>query len=607
MRISTLILIFILNTLNSIVLAQQEVKNKQTILQNDSILFRVDYPSEQVYWQRSSDLTDWINISETKSNTFNYSGDSSAYFRAAIELDNCGYYYTDTFYIEVNKPDDYILLKTGEISQWDKALIFADGRQLLVKQTNERADTVFFKPLAGEEGSVIYIDTFGLPYKMVLDSFIILYSNYRDTLFDMAIIDGNNQVYIERDAVHSLPVNIYDTLSNQLKSTGEQDIAYYIWNLSEQFYCTTINTIGRLGITEAYQKFSGICTQRSVGSMPAFYKQDYLLPVAPPQDQQNPDWDRFASIIQTAGGCDSWNGWNESSNYISCTQNEIIKSSDIVNQADEKVKNSQTLITETEEQIHQYGINDIIEIEVYNYKENDFLHWSELTPANLIAKVKPGGFLSVEQFRTYMLRVKTSRGYLKYNSGKIINYIFWIAKDEIMPGENYDDVLIEKYPLTLTDINNETHVAYIDLSVSFEAQKMIMEKTIRSEVYDYNGFNQTLMAVYYTTFNKDGTISITNGNKTEKSGGYFDFIPFSDYDNPLYYYGCDNAYPKNVIGVVNIVPSHPEKLSDYGTKIIILYHDSTIKSAYPKDAEYSSCQWVDAYKRWTKLFFSSPI
>ena len=65
-----------------------KTKSDSTVLEGDSVLLSVDGYRGTIVWQASSDLTNWIPLSEIK-DTLTVRIDSTAYYRAVITEGTC--------------------------------------------------------------------------------------------------------------------------------------------------------------------------------------------------------------------------------------------------------------------------------------------------------------------------------------------------------------------------------------------------------------------------------------------------------------------------------------------------------------------------------------
>jgi uncharacterized protein (TIGR02145 family) len=171
-------------------------------------------------WQKSADLMYWKDIAEEKKDSLCFIADTLVYYRAAIETGNCGIICSDTIKI---KPNTFMLLDVSAQSDWDELLLNYDGRFLLVNDSASLPKDIFYKPKLDHTGYIFYCDSNGFPEKMIIDSVIIMFSNYNDSTIDIAIIDKQDSIYIFRNIPHAIPMDLIRSFSNGGKKSGTMD------------------------------------------------------------------------------------------------------------------------------------------------------------------------------------------------------------------------------------------------------------------------------------------------------------------------------------------------------------------------------------------------
>lgn len=204
----------------------QQIKSTYStnhVYKGDSVSLEVNDFYGDIQWQKSIGLNNWENINGATSGKILYIADTATYYRAAFVAGICDTTYSDTIQVSVSHPDDFVLIDVSTISNWNHLVLLADGRQVLTKENiNNIADTIYFKPNSQYNGFLIYCDSIGIPYKAIIDSTIFLFSNFRDSLVDIAIIDYNDSIYIFKDFAHKIP--FYLLFEDQLlKSTQSRN------------------------------------------------------------------------------------------------------------------------------------------------------------------------------------------------------------------------------------------------------------------------------------------------------------------------------------------------------------------------------------------------
>jgi|GEM_PF-1778125 len=147
------------------------------------------------------------------------------YFICAYAINNVGTIYGDTVSFKTDELEMIAFDLRNDSLGWDSWAIARDGSNFFVNFNGQKPASVYFQPDIIFDGYSIFFSDNGLPSKMVVDSTIYLFDNYRDGLFDIALILPNGYIQIYRDVQNGIDLSRYSLKS--LKSSQSNDWLLY--------------------------------------------------------------------------------------------------------------------------------------------------------------------------------------------------------------------------------------------------------------------------------------------------------------------------------------------------------------------------------------------
>ncbi len=99
---------------------------------------------------------------------------------------------------EVKLPEvnDLNIFDVSSYTDWDYWVVGKLGDYFFTEMDGSSVKTIFFKPEVDQDGYPIFLDENSLPTKVVIDQYIFLIGNHRNTKFDVSIIspDGTHEI-----------------------------------------------------------------------------------------------------------------------------------------------------------------------------------------------------------------------------------------------------------------------------------------------------------------------------------------------------------------------------------------------------------------------------
>ena len=249
MKLKLFLIGFVLFQIATLNLKAQIVftKNDTINLTQDSLILRVGNHHGNVLWQYSKESEDWIDVpGETKDSLLFLSIDSSGYYRAKIVDGTCKPVYSDTAIIIAVNPELALIDLRPDSVGWDYWIVAKDGSNFYAKVNDQKPVSVYFQPNIDMNGYSIFFGDNGLPTKMVVDSTIYLFDNYRDGLFDIALILPNGYTQVFRDIQNNIDLTLF-TL-NSLKSSQTNDWLIYAVKTTSQLISVVSCVSGLLAL-----------------------------------------------------------------------------------------------------------------------------------------------------------------------------------------------------------------------------------------------------------------------------------------------------------------------------------------------------------------------
>ena len=93
--------------------------------------------------------------------------------------------------------------------KWDYWVIGKDGSNYYVKLINNRPAYSYFQFDPQKTGYYVTFNEFGLPSEMVIQNYVLLFSNYRSNLVDVAVVSPNGDVNIQRDVKGNINLDLF--------------------------------------------------------------------------------------------------------------------------------------------------------------------------------------------------------------------------------------------------------------------------------------------------------------------------------------------------------------------------------------------------------------
>jgi len=121
-----------------------------------------------------------------------------------------------------------LLIDISEETDWDYMVFGIDGSMILfsVDENSELPIHLYFKPdKNSDDGFTIFFKDNGLPDMLVYDDYILYYGNFRENLYDMALIHPDNSIEYFYDMVHDIDLS----LSPSFRSKGLFGISLGSW------------------------------------------------------------------------------------------------------------------------------------------------------------------------------------------------------------------------------------------------------------------------------------------------------------------------------------------------------------------------------------------
>lgn len=162
-------------------------------------------------------------------NRVNGLNSSTQYYMCSFATNSKGTSYGDTLIFKTKEFSIAAIDLRDQNYEWDYWVVSNDSGYFFINLENGRPVSAYVKPIPAQEGFTVFLNDQGLPYKMVIDGFILLFENFRDNLVDASIVYPSGQIEIIRDIEIDVELtglkNIYFSPNNEwtifgLKTVG---------------------------------------------------------------------------------------------------------------------------------------------------------------------------------------------------------------------------------------------------------------------------------------------------------------------------------------------------------------------------------------------------
>jgi hypothetical protein len=138
---------------------------------------------------------------------------NTKYYLRAYATNRVGTGYGEKLSFTTSAIKDLYVIEIQNDTEWDCLVIGKGGETFYLKTENSLLSIVYYKPLPNEDGYPVFFDNEGIPSKIIIDDYIFLFGNYRQTLVDIAVASPNGEIMVYRD----IQAN-YDLTLGQTKS-----------------------------------------------------------------------------------------------------------------------------------------------------------------------------------------------------------------------------------------------------------------------------------------------------------------------------------------------------------------------------------------------------
>lgn len=94
---------------------------------------------------------------------------------------------------------DLYVLDIGQESRFDYWLICKTGDYIMVNEDNSRPSEIFVRASGSSSGYTIFLNSYGLPSKAVIGSYIFVFDNFNGTKVDVSVVKPNGEIFIARN------------------------------------------------------------------------------------------------------------------------------------------------------------------------------------------------------------------------------------------------------------------------------------------------------------------------------------------------------------------------------------------------------------------------
>ena len=200
-----------------------------------------------------------------------------AYESAVSEIDSI-IFYKPANTTDPTTEEELFIVDISEETDWDLMMVAIDGSSIFlsIDETTEIPTYLFFKPdINSDEGFSIFFNEKGLPETMIIDDYIIYFSNFRGNLFDFALIHPNNSIEYFYDIDTEIDWDNLFELS-MLRLFNFKKIVKHISNAVSGVSCAVSSV--------AAFTSGGVATPVAVAACASFVANvlnDYIIPIAP--------------------------------------------------------------------------------------------------------------------------------------------------------------------------------------------------------------------------------------------------------------------------------------------------------------------------------------